>query len=184
MTPPFAYPTSPRSRGHSHSAPGFFAPGTIPASRLTLERAVEHLQAQVAALHERLETLEASRYLSKTLTAPSPRGGSPHNIEKFLQWDVNDLGLWSLILNPISNSIDTFRGIRRFLARDENRSSYAIIVRRLCLDFSFLLCTVLITRYIWRESGARRREVRTALKMLWRALLGTKTQKVMIDQGT
>ncbi len=183
ITPPHAYPTSPRGRVHSQSVPGYFAPGTGPVSRLTLERAVEHLQAQVAALHERLETLEASRYLSKTLTVTSPRGGSPHNGRKFLQWDINDLGLWSVILNPISHSVDTVRGFIRFLARDENRSSYAIIVRRLCLDFSFLLCSILITRYLWRRSGGRRREVRTALKMLWGALLGTKTPRVMVDHG-
>ncbi|KAK2466443.1 hypothetical protein APHAL10511_002085 [Amanita phalloides] len=182
VTPPHASSTSPQYRVHSQSVPGYFAPGSVPVPR-TLERAVEHLQAQVAALHERIETLEASsRYLSKSLTVPS-RGGSPNDGRNSLNWDMNDLGLWSLILNPISHSLDSIRGFTHFLAKDETRTSFAIVVRRLCLDFSFLLCAILITKYLWRKSGVRRREVRIALRMLWRALLGTKTPRVMVDHG-
>ena len=180
VTPLNVYPT--QYRGHSQSVPGNFAPGR-PASRITLERAVEHLQAQVAALHERIETLEASRFLSKSLTQPSPRGGSPNEGRGQLQWDFNDLGLWSLILNPISNSVEKIGSFTHFLARDESRTPFAIIVRRLCLDFSFLLCAVLITKYLWKESGIRRKEVRTALKMLWRAILGPKQRKIVVDKG-
>ncbi|KAF8631124.1 hypothetical protein AX15_002471 [Amanita polypyramis BW_CC] len=181
-TPSNVYPTPAQYRSHSQSVPNHFAPGR-PASRITLERAVEHLQAQVAALHERIETLEASRFLSKSLTLSSPRGGSPNDGRGQLQWDFNDLGLWSLVLNPISNSVEAIRSFSHFLVRDESRTPFAIIVRRLCLDFSFLLCAVLITKHLWRESGVRRKEVRVALKMLWRALLGPKPRKVLVDKG-
>ncbi|KAF8640065.1 hypothetical protein AX17_001306 [Amanita inopinata Kibby_2008] len=182
-TPPNTYPMPSQYRGHSQPILGQYGPGR-PASRLTLERAVENMQAQIAALSERIETLEASsRYLSRSLALPSSRGVSPNDGRGRPHWDLNDLGLWSIILNPISNSIDVIRDFARFLARDESRSPFAIIVRRLCLDFSFLLCAIAITRYLWRESGVRRREVRTALKMLWRAMLGTKAPRVMVDEG-
>jgi hypothetical protein len=175
--PPMTFPPT-QYRGNTQPPLG------RPASRITLERAVEHLQAQMAALQERLENLEASyRYLPKLFTVPASRGGSPHARREPCRWDFNDLGLWSLVLNPLSNSIEIIRGFAHLLARDENRSPAAVIIRRLCLDFSFLLCAIAITRYLWRESGVRRREVRAALKMLWSALLGSKPRKVMVDEG-
>lgn len=69
-----------------------------------------------------------------------------------------------------------------FFARNENRSPTLIIVRRLCLDVSFLLCVLALVRTIWKRSGVRRREVRAALIVLWRALLGTK-ERVLVDRG-
>lgn len=47
-----------------------------------------------------------------------------------------------------------------------------IIIRRLCLDVSFLLCVIAVVGAIWRKSGNRRREVRAALVVLWRAVVG------------
>ncbi|KIL68242.1 hypothetical protein M378DRAFT_72566 [Amanita muscaria Koide BX008] len=180
ITPPITTYPPPQHRENPQLLPRLR--GGQQVSRITLERAVEHLQTQVAALQERLETLEASRYLSKSLTLPASRGSSP-NGGRGLQWDINDLGLWSVVLNPLINSIDTVRSMARFLARDENRSPLAAILRRLCLDFSFLLCAIAITRFVWKGSSARRREVRVALKILWRALLGTKPQNVLVGEG-
>ncbi|PFH52618.1 hypothetical protein AMATHDRAFT_139661 [Amanita thiersii Skay4041] len=183
LSPPAVYPTQPHFRAHSQSVPGHLGPGR-PPSRLTLERAVESMQAHIAALTERIETLEASsRYLSRSLAPPSSRGTSPNNGRARPQWDINDLGLWSIVLNPVSNTVDAIRNAIRFLARDEARSPFAVVVRRLCLDFSFLLCAVVITRFLWRESGSRRKEVRAALKMLWRAVLGTRQRRIMVDEG-
>lgn len=90
--------------------------------------------------------------------------------------------MWSLVLNPLSRGVDSLKELATFFARNENRSPTLIIVRRLCLDVSFLLCVLALVRTIWKRSGVRRREVRAALIVLWRALLGTK-ERVLVDRG-
>jgi len=60
-----------------------------------------------------------------------------------------------------------------FFARDENRSPAKLIVRRLLLDVSFFVFVVAIIGSLWRRSGVRRREIRTALIVLGRAMVGT-----------
>jgi len=41
-----------------------------------------------------------------------------------------------------------------------------------------------VIRTLWRKSGVRRREVKAALLLLWRAVLGTtKTNRTMVDRG-
>jgi len=58
-----------------------------------------------------------------------------------------------------------------------------IIIRRLCLDVSFLVCVVALIGALWRKSGVRRREVKAALVVLWRAIVGSKPQRSLVDQG-
>jgi hypothetical protein len=48
-----------------------------------------------------------------------------------------------------------------------------MIVRRLIFDVSFLVCVVAVIGAVWRRSGVRRREVKAALVVLWRALIGS-----------
>jgi len=87
------------------------------------------------------------------------------------------------VLNPLSRGLDKMREFTTFFAPNENRSPSAIIVRRLCLDVSFLVCVLGLVRVIWKRSGVRRREVHAALVVLWRAILGSKPDRVMVDRG-
>ncbi|TFK29216.1 ACBP-domain-containing protein [Coprinopsis marcescibilis] len=182
-SPQNAYPSPLSYRvGHqSHYPPR-------PASRPTLESAIENVQAHLAALSERIETLE-TRVASRSQPSNSPRGpasprwfgrGSP---TQGPQWDIEDLGLWSTVLMPMTRGLDRIREWAVFFARDENRSPAKLIVRRLCLDVSFFVFVVVIIGSIWRKSGMRRREVRAALGILWHALAGTKPQRVMTERG-
>jgi len=162
---------------------------TQPASRLTLERAVENVQVHLAALTERLESLETLTSLSRSHSYPgsghaspgrgrrSPHGGRPS------EWDLDDLGMWSIVLNPLSRGLEKLRELAHFFARNEDRSPTSIVVRRLCLDISFFVCLLIVARLLWKKGGVRRKEVRTALVILWRAILGTKPERMMIHRG-
>ena len=159
-----------------------------PPSSLALERAVENVQVHLAALTERLETLESrSLLVSRSNISPIPRGsppwvggrGSPSDRIGVPRWDIDDLGMWSFVLNPLSHVVDALRDMSTFFSREENRSPSMIIIRRLCLDVSFLLCVIGVVGAIWRKSGNRRREVRAALVVLWRAIVGSPT----VDRG-
>ena len=154
-----------------------------PPSALALERAVENVQVQLAALSERLETLESrSLLVSRSNICPSSRAsppwmmggrGSPSDRNGVSRWDIDDLGMWSFVLNPLSHAMDALRDMSTFFSRDEDRSPSMVIIRRLCLDVSFLLCVIGVIGAIWRKSGNRRREVRAALVVLWRAIVGS-----------
>ncbi|KAH8830622.1 hypothetical protein DL96DRAFT_1593698 [Flagelloscypha sp. PMI_526] len=161
-------------------------PGQVrPPSRMSLEHAVENVQAHLAALTERLDSLQSSMayqpapsHLSRTgsrtfIPRRTPDGDAPI-------YDLGDLGLWSYVVQPVTRGIDILRDVATFLARDENRTPTTIIVRRLCLDVSFLLCVLAMIRMIWRRSGVRRQEVKAALGILWRAILGTKERIFVI----
>jgi len=159
-----------------------------PASALALERAVENVQVHLAAFSERLETLESrSLLVSRSNLSPSSRGsppwvggrGSPSDRHGAPRWDIDDLGMWSYILNPLSHAMDTLRDI---FSRDENRSPSMMIIRRLCLDVSFLLCVIGVIGAMWRKSGSRRREIKAALVVLWRAIVGSPS-RVTVDRG-
>jgi len=190
-SPPHIYPAHPSYRGRTQSRQY----GSVrPASRPTLERAVENVQAHLAALTERLESLESgSGQPTRSHVSLSPRAigsppwvagrGSPADGRDRLEWDLDDLGMWSLVLNPLSRGLTTLRELATFFAQQENRSPTLIIVRRLCLDVSFLLCVLAVIRALWKKSGVRRREVHAALVVLWRAILGTKRERTMMDRG-
>ncbi|PPQ92378.1 hypothetical protein CVT25_008728 [Psilocybe cyanescens] len=194
VSPPNVYPGHPSYHFQSQSHPSQYAP-LRPSSSMALERAVENVQVQLAALSERLETLESrSLLLSRSNVSVSPRGGgggspswmgerrSPNDRNAPI-WDIDDLGMWSMILNPMSRGLDRLREISVFFASNENRTPSMIIIRRLCLDVSFLLCVVGLIGALWRKSGVRRREVRAALIVLWRAIVGSKQQRLLVDQG-
>lgn len=148
-----------------------------------LERAVENIQIQFAALSERLETLE-TRSNIPSINLHEPGGssfwlsGSGHSPLKgrasVPQWDMDDLGMWSLVFNPLARGIQRVKELAVFFARNEHRSPSMIIVRRLCLDVSFFLTVITILRSLWMRSGARRREVKAALVILWRAIVGSR----------
>ncbi|KAH6915174.1 acyl CoA binding protein-domain-containing protein [Coprinopsis sp. MPI-PUGE-AT-0042] len=179
---PGSYPETVRESPQYQYRPSQYNQPSRPASRPILERAVENVQAHLAALTERIETLE-TRLASRSQTAISPKGGtnSPRwfasqtspNGGDGPRWDLEDLGLWSTVLVPLSRWLQRARDWSVFFARDENRSPAKLIVRRLLLDVSFFVFVVAIVGSLWRKSGVRRREIRTALVVLGRALVGS-----------
>ena len=91
--------------------------------------------------------------------------------------------MWSIVINPVTRAIAALRDLTVFFARNENRSPTMIIVRRLFLDVSFLVCVIAVIGALWRKSGVRRREVKAALVILWRAIVGAKPERVMLNRG-
>lgn len=189
--PPDIFPTHPVYHGTPQPLPAVRQYGPVrPVSQSTLERAVQHMQAQIAALNERLETLESlSRHPSRSHLSLSPRdtptwgAGSSHRRDQ-LRYDLDDLGMWSLIVEPVSRGMDRLRELARFFAKDDTRSPSMIIVRRLVFDISFLMFVLGSIRLIWKKSGVRRREVYAALIVLWRAIMGIKPPpRRMVDRG-
>ncbi|KAJ8697971.1 hypothetical protein PTI98_004737 [Pleurotus ostreatus] len=188
-----SHPSQSAYRGHTSSVPPRPYGPARPASRLAIESALENVQAHLTALNERLETLESLSFNpSRSRISISPRNSgnispygrrTPDDNEDRLEWDVNDMGLWSLILNPLAHGVHQLKNFGRFFIRNEDRSPALIILRRLCLDVSFLLFVLAIVRAIWRKSGVRRREVRAALSMLWHAIIGAKKKRVMVERG-
>ncbi|KAJ3998645.1 ACBP-domain-containing protein [Lentinula boryana] len=184
------FPTHPQYHHQAQSLPLGQYGVVRPASTLAMERAIESVQSQVAAVTERLEMLESVSPLpSRSHFGTSPRGTPTWGIgrgslpeESHTEWDLDDLGMWSLVLNPVSRAIEHLKQLSRFFARNENRSPSMIVLRRLCLDMSFLFCVVGLIRFLWKRSGVRRREVNAALRVLWRAILG-RDERVMIHRG-
>ncbi|KAG7097219.1 hypothetical protein E1B28_004590 [Marasmius oreades] len=193
-SPPSVFP-APSSSYHSQSQPmplGQY--GVVrSASSIALERALESMQAQLAAFNERLEIFEATTSPSGSRTRlPTSRdgflpggrgGGSPTDRQGSIEWDTEDLGLWSFVVTPTLRGLEFLKQVAGFFARSEgNRSPSLIVLRRLCLDASFILCFLALFRILWRKSGIRRREVNAALVVLWRALLGRK-ERLLVDRG-
>ena len=93
------------------------------------------------------------------------------------------MGLWSYVLKALVRVVARGQQLVSFLADHEHRSPTLIVVRRLFLDLSFILCVLAVIRSLWRKSGVRRGEVALALRVLWRAVAGHKTPRIMVDQG-
>lgn len=136
-------------------------PASGPASRESLERAVENLQAHLAALHERLDVLEGH---GARVVRPNP---SVRRVNDEWDLDLNDLGLWSMVFSPVTNVGIAVRQLARFMfASSVKRSPVLVVIRRLSLDLSFIFCVIAILRALWHKTGVRRREVNKALKLL------------------
>ena len=156
-----------------------------PPSRPPLERAVEHVQIGLAALTERIEALEAlAQRSTSSFSLPgrsSPRWASAYT--SAVDWDLDDMGMWSLVLHPLLRAATLARYLTSLLASSRGRSPTFIVVRRLFLDISFLLFMLSMMRLAWRRSGMRRREVLTALAGLWRAVVGQSPPRRLVDRG-
>ena len=200
-------PTDPASSAHGYPSRAGFRPTTQtpyrqyalqtgstgapprPASIPMLERAVESVQVHLAAITERLETLEGllhhstSSLTTSGLRSPvgrrSPFGGGPDVVH----WDIDDMGMWSIVLQPLARAFRLFRQLMALLANSENRSPTFVIIRRLFLDISFVLCFLAVFKLGWRRSGVRRREVSAALRGLWRAIVGHQAPRHMVERG-
>ncbi|KAG2370114.1 hypothetical protein BDR07DRAFT_1193809, partial [Suillus spraguei] len=157
---------------------GAEAPMRAP-SRLPLEQAVENLQMHLAAITERLDMLESQAVhpqrstVSLPLKSSSGRGSPTDNRPETLEWDLDDMGMWSFVLKPLSRVTVSLKQLLIFFGRSENRSPVLTIVRRLFLDISFSLAVLGLLRLTWKKTATRRREVNAALILLWAALSGT-----------
>lgn len=171
-----------------HTLPG----GTVP--RVMLERAVENLQTHFAALSERIESLESAHIRSSTSLVSQNgsnseqwrlygRGVSPSGRGESHHWDVNDMGMWSLVLDPLSRIVARFRQLMEFIMYNENRSPTFVVIRRLFLDISFLLCLLATVKMAWSRSGVRRKEIMRACQGLWWAIVGRKQQRILVHRA-
>lgn len=204
ISPPNVYPSQPSYRNVGARSVRTYALQSgmsqrgmtpRPSSRPILERAIENVQAHLAALTERIESLEGLVHRSTNSFASqsgvrSPgwsgagRGGSPTGGPREDDtWNVDDMGMWSIILNPLARVTTLFRTLMTFIASNDNHSPTMVVIRRLFLDISFLLFVLAIARMTWRRSGMRRREVLNALGGLWRALLGQRRPRVLVDRA-
>ncbi|KAI0269182.1 acyl CoA binding protein-domain-containing protein [Gloeopeniophorella convolvens] len=179
------YRRPPSARPHALSAAGF---PPRPSSQLALERAIESVQAQLAALSERMEIIESHSFASRPFASP----GASRSSSAFAgrrspseQRDINidELGLWSIIFKSLARVLVSLRQFAVFLSHSEGRSPTYLVVRRLFLDISFILCVLGIIKTVWRRTGIRRREINTAFRALWLAIMGKTPPRAMADRG-
>ncbi|KAI0698627.1 acyl CoA binding protein-domain-containing protein [Cytidiella melzeri] len=155
------------------------------AERPPFER--DDMQLRVRVLEERLERLEftlprSTSSLVSNGRGRSPRGAmSPHGVQDG-PWDMEHMGMWALVINPLAGVVARFKQLMEFLAYNPDRSPGILVVRRLFLDVSFLLCLLALLRLSWRKSGVRRREVIHALKGVWWAIVGHRRPRVLVDK--
>jgi hypothetical protein len=163
-----------------------------PPSRVALERAIETIQTQLAALSERIEIVE-SHTLGTQQFGPSPgpsrssptfaRGGSPNGVRDIISWDPDEMGLWAVVFKAAARVLTSLREVAIFLSNSEGRSPTFVVLRRLFLDISFILCALTVVKTIWRRTGVRRRAVNAAMRALWWALIGRTPTRNLADRG-
>lgn len=223
--PAYTQQTSTSSQGMLASPAGPVAGLGLNNARSPLERAVEGVQAHLAALQERMETLEARSggtpyqshssihgQISPLRRSPfgsyrGPGGGEDRSWwMKLAEFDPDyfsreHMGLWSVALVPLARLTRFLMRIVAFLLVRRNRDRSAglpgvlggyaegmspglVVLRRLLLDASFVLCMAFAGRAAWRRSGIRRREVMRALAGVWGALVGTGAPaRTLVDRG-
>lgn len=152
-----------------------------------LERAIVDIQASLAALRERMETMEQggsfnSSYSSHRQSSP-PRHSPLHPTLPF-NIDPRSFGAWSVVLTPLARSVTSTRRMIEVVRRNPTFT----IIRRLMLDISFLIALVALIRACWRRFGGRRHEALRVLGGLWIALVNggqmpVKRERILVDRG-
>lgn len=176
-------PTSTAPQASSSSLPG--------SNRPPLERAVENIQASIAALHERMEALEryaaagrgrgnissSSLHDSRRWSGYISPSGRPHLHE----WDSTNMGFWSLLLQPLARLQHNLRDFVVFLTNPDARAMGPVlmIVRRLLLDASFVLFVAWVLRIGWRGTRNWRKDILEA----WRHVRTGKGKRVLVEKG-
>jgi hypothetical protein len=79
--------------------------------------------------------------------------------------------------------LKSLREFAMFLSNTEGRSPTFVVLRRLFLDISFILCTLTLIKTMWRKTGVRRRAVNAAIRALWWAIIGRTPARDMADRG-
>ncbi|KAF8484965.1 ACBP-domain-containing protein [Russula ochroleuca] len=168
---PSVYRRPPSARPHALSAAGL---SHRPPSRLALERAIESIQTQLAALSERIEIIESHSFGAQLpRSSPGPSRSSP---------TFAGSGSPNGVRDSLARVLRSTREFAIFLSNSEGRSPTFVVFRRLFLDISFILCTLTLIKTVWRRTGVRRRAVNAAMRALWWALVG-KTPRDMADRG-
>jgi len=181
----------PSARPHALSAAGL---PHRPPSRLALERAIESIQTQLAALSERIEIMESHSFITQPFgTSPGPSrssptfvgGGSrsPNGVRDVIHWDFDEMGLWAIVFKGLGRMLKSLRKFAIFLSNNEGRSPTFVVLRRLFLDLSFILCALTLLKTVWRRTGVRRRAVNAAMRALWWAIVGKTPSRNMADRG-
>lgn len=178
----------PSARPHALSAAGL---SHRPPSRIALERAIESMQTQLAALSERIEMMESHSLITQPSGSPGPsrssptsaRGGSPNGTRDVIPWSFDEMGLWAIVLKASARMLKSLREFAMFLSNTEGRSPTFVVLRRLFLDISFILCTLTLIKTMWRKTGVRRRAVNAAIRALWWAIIGRTPARDMADRG-
>jgi len=194
----------------------------VPGMRSALERAVESVQAHLAALQERMEALETRTLVLSRSGQGSPyqilghsgqhTGGSPlaspytsrmllpDGVMRVARWwdfdeeyfDWEHMGLWSVVLAPLARLTKFLSRLLGFLLARREREGVArlspglVVLRRLLLDASFVVCILIIGRKLWKRSGIRRQEVIKALRGVWSAISGssvTSPTRILVDKA-
>ncbi|KAH7343839.1 acyl CoA binding protein-domain-containing protein [Rhizoctonia solani] len=158
------------------------------STSMGLERAVVDIQASLAALRERMETIEqggsfTSSYSSGNRQSPQRRH-SPSNPMLPFNLDPRSFGAWSVILTPLARSVVSVRHMLQVVRRNPTM----IIIRRLMLDISFLLALLAVIRACWKRFGGRRREIISALSGIWIAIVNggkapVRRERILVDRG-
>lgn len=167
------YRRPPSARPHALSASGL---PHRPPSRIALERTIEFVQTQLAALSERIESIELhSSGTQPFASSPGPSrssGRSPSGSRDVTPWNFDEMGLWAIVFKSMARVLASLRQIAEFLSDSEGRSPTFVVVRRLFLDLSFIICTLALAKTVWSRTGVRRREVGVAIRALWCAVVG------------
>ncbi len=147
------------------------------SSGAPMERIIQHMQGHLAALTERLDRLEDTLSTSQAAAHASRRSREDPSL------DLSHLGLWSIVLKPISRLVQSLWSLIRFLLGRKyanpphpgaaGPNPLLVIIRRLLLDASFVLAAYTFLKLLWRKSSLRRREIRSALMGLWTAMIGS-----------
>lgn len=186
------YRRPPSARPHALSAAGL---PHRPPSRLALERAIESIQTQLAALSERIEIMESHSFITQPFgtsppgpsrSSPTFVGGgsrSPNGVRDVIHWDFDEMGLWAIVFKALGRMLKSLREFAIFLSNNEGRSPTFVVLRRLFLDLSFILCTLTLLKTVWRRTGVRRRAVNAAMRALWWAIVGKTPTRNMADRG-
>ncbi|KAI0307357.1 acyl CoA binding protein-domain-containing protein [Multifurca ochricompacta] len=183
------YRRPPSARPHALAAAGL---PHRPPSQLALERAIESVQMQLAALTERIETMESHSFSARPFASspgPSrssptfPGRGSPNGARDIILWDRDEIGLWAVVFKTLARVLTSLRQFAIFLSNSEGRSPAFVVVRRLFLDLSFIFCTLALIKTVWRRTSMRRREINAAIRALWWAVVGKTPAKNMADRG-
>jgi hypothetical protein len=175
------YRRPPSARPHALSASGL---PHRPPSRIALERAIEIIQTQLAALSERIESIELHSSGAQPFASPGPSRSSrsPTGSRDIIPWNFDEMGLWAIVFKGLARVLTSLRQFAVFLSDNEGRSPTFVVIRRLFLDLSFILCTLALVKTVWRRTGVRRREVGAAIQALWWAVVG-KTPARRMAQG-
>jgi len=166
------YRRPPSARQHALSASGL---PHRPPSRIALERAIEIIQTQLAALSERIELIELHSSGTQPFVlppGPSRSSRSPSGSRDVIPWKFDEIGLWAIVFKGMARVLASLRQLAIFLSDNEGRSPTFVVIRRLFLDLSFILCTLALVKTVWRRTGVRRREVGAAIQALWWAVVG------------